>query len=312
MAAVEYRHRAMASDIQVIVVDVGPDLARDAVRRLDHLEQRWSRFLPGSDITRLNRHPGIPIPVDPDTLALIAAMIDGWRLTHGRYDPTLLPALAAAGYAASIDNPGATTLLPADTTGGAAGLLDITVDRTAGTVTLPPGLTLDPGGIGKGLAADLVVGQLLDHGAAGALVSIGGDLAMAGQAPHPGGWFVTVEDPLAPPNELATLAVTAGGVCTSSTQSRRWRHHDHTRHHLIDPTTGGQADTDLAAVTVIAGAGWLAEAHATAALLAGSSHAISYLDGNGLSGIITTTGGVTTPTSDLRPPAPTMTDQATA
>ena len=113
MAAAEYRHRAMASDIQLILVDAAPELARRALGRLDHLEQRWSRFLAGSDITRLNTHPGTPVPVDPDTLVLVAAMIDGWHRTQGRYDPTLLPGLVAAGYAASIENPRAATILPA-------------------------------------------------------------------------------------------------------------------------------------------------------------------------------------------------------
>jgi thiamine biosynthesis lipoprotein len=238
------------------------------------------------------------VRVRSDTLGLVMAMIEGWRLTGGRYDPSLLPALVTAGYAASIDDPAAVTVLPAETCSDAT-VGDIIVDDVAGTVTLPPGLTLDPGGIGKGLAADLVVARLLERGAAGALVGIGGDLAMAGTPPHPGGWLVTVEDPHDAATAIATLAIAAGGVGTSSTMSRRWRHHGRTAHHLIDPATGHPATTDLLAVTAVAGTGWLAEVHATAGLLAGRGQAVAYLEARRLAGVVTTASGATIITRNL-------------
>ena len=61
-------------------------------------------------------------------------------------------------------------------------------------MTLPPGVGFDPGGIGKGLAADLVVDLLLDGGAAGACVDLGGDGRMAGEPPT-GGWRVGIGNP---------------------------------------------------------------------------------------------------------------------
>jgi thiamine biosynthesis lipoprotein len=301
MAAAEFRHRAMASEVHLVLVDAGPGLAHDAIARLDQLEGRWSRFLASSDITNLNHSPGIPVRVHRDTLGLVTAMIEGWRLTGGRYDPTVLPALVAAGYAASIDDPAAVTVLPADT-GSDATVGDIIVDSVAGTVTLPPGLTLDPGGIGKGLAADLVLARLLECGAAGALVGIGGDLAMAGTPPHPDGWLITVEDPHDPATAIATLAIAAGGVGTSSTLSRRWGHQGRTNHHLIDPATGHPATTDLAAVTAVAGSGWLAEVHATAALLADRGQALAYLEARHLAGVVVTASGTTFTTRNLASP----------
>jgi len=160
-------------------------------------------------------------------------------------------------------------------------------------------VALDPGGIGKGLAADLAVGHLLSLGAAGALVSIGGDLAAQGDPPDEGGWIVAIEDPLAAPNIVCTLLVDGGGVATSSTRSRRWVRHGEECHHAIDPRHRAQSLTDLAAVTVIARSGWLAEAHATAALLAGSADVLDYLELNDLSGVATTWFGGVLATSDL-------------
>jgi len=77
--------------------DRGQALDR-ARRRIDDLERRWSRFLPDSEVSRLNAGAGRPVLVSPETARLVARAVDAWRLTAGRFDPTVLPALVAAGY----------------------------------------------------------------------------------------------------------------------------------------------------------------------------------------------------------------------
>jgi thiamine biosynthesis lipoprotein len=180
---------------------------------------------------------------------------------------------------------------------------DIEIDRAGDAIRLPAGLALDPGGIGKGLAADLAVQCVLELGVDGVLVSIGGDMTMAGSPPPTssgaGGWSISVEDPDPSNGELCRLVVSGGGVATSSTRSRRWVHAGHERHHVIDPHVGETSSTDLAAVTVIARSGWIAEAHATAALLAGSIGAIEHLDRHGLSGLAVGLDGSLQSTADL-------------
>ena len=90
---------------------------------------------------------------------------------------------------------------------------------------------------------------------------------------------------------------------TSSTRSRRWIHEGVVRHHVIDPASGAMSDTDLAAVTVIARRGWLAEAHATAAILAGEAGLLEYLAAHDLSGLAVTTSGARLATPDLVSPS---------
>jgi len=298
MEAAEHRFRVMASDAHIIVVGAHDWLIADARKHLDHLEQRWSRFLPDSDVTRINAAAARPIVVDDDTLTLFDTMISAWQLTGGRYDPTVLPALIAAGYGASIEDGQRVTCLPPGElrVGGLAG---VDIDHDGRTISMPPGVMVDPGGIGKGLAADLTVTRLLAAGAGGAMVSIGGDMAMSGTPPSADGWHVTVEHPDAANGDLCTLAVSGGGVATSSTRSRTWRHDGRPRHHLIDPTSAAQSTTDLAAVTVIARSGWLAEAHATAALLSGTDRVLAYLDGHDLTGLAIPLTGSPLITSDL-------------
>ncbi|MDO8390046.1 MAG: FAD:protein FMN transferase [Actinomycetota bacterium] len=289
----------MACELHVMTVGAPEGAVAEAVALLDRLEGLWSRFLPSSDITRLNLADGFPTAVAPETFMLLQTMQEAHRLTAGAFDPSVLRALVAHGYGASRADAAQHTVL-AESAAESSRFSDVDVDPLSELVTLPKGLAIDAGGIGKGLAADLAVVALLSRGAAGALVSIGGDLAMAGESPLSDGWVVEVEhaDPAA--GVLCRFAVSGGGVATSSTVSRRWTTDGAARHHVIDPATGRQSTTDLACVTVIGRSGWSAEAHATGALLTGSAGAIEYLLQHQASGVVQTTSGHVLLTPDLQ------------
>jgi FAD:protein FMN transferase len=291
--------RVMGTDAHVILVDPAEGARSYAKSRLEELERRWSRFLPGSDVSRLNGAPGAFMIVSPDTLILLTTMKLAWSATGGRYDPTILSAINAAGYSTSYDGSGKTS---STTRPGMSEctIADVSLDAATSSVIVPAGVGVDPGGIGKGLAADLVVSELLERGTGGALVSVGGDMAAAGTAPKEEGWHVAIEDPFDASREQLRLALEAGGIATSSTLTRAWTQAGARRHHVIDPATHTCAATDLAAVTVVARAGWEAEAHATAALLSGAERALDYLERHELDGIATTLDGITRVTPALK------------
>ena len=275
--------RAMGCAVDVVIVGGAPDLLDQARTSIDHLEQRWSRFLADSDISRLNHAAGSTIHVDPATVVLMQAMLDGWRATAGVFDPTLLAPLVSLGYGASWHDPGAVTSLP----NGAllrGDLNALSVDRRRNMVGVPQGMCLDAGGIGKGLAADLVVGHLIDGGANGALVSIGGDVSMRGEAPQAGGWLVGVADPMNLDDEVSQLSLLEGGVATSGTLRRRWHAPDgQPVHHLLDPATGRPARhvREIVAATVIAGTAAWAEVWTKSVMVRGSAM-LAVLDEHGL------------------------------
>ena len=298
MPVVDHRFRVMASAAQLLLVDPVSGAAEWAESRLRALEAQWSRFIDTSDISTLNQNPGRWTPVGRDTIELIATMQRANSATVGAYDPTFLHRLLSAGYTSSIDDPDRVTIA-VDSPCVTHCVHDVSLDNSGSRVMLPAGMSLDPGGIGKGWAADLVVTGLLDAGTRGALVSIGGDIAAAGSAPAREGWHVRIEDPYRPEEVVATLGVSAGGVATSSTRSRRWWHDGTEHHHIIDPATGVASTTDLATVTVIANAGWLAEAHATAAIIAGRSAAIDYLEAHGVTGLAIDACGEVFTTRDI-------------
>ncbi|MBT4985377.1 MAG: FAD:protein FMN transferase [Ilumatobacter sp.] len=311
MQVVDRRFRVMASATQLLLVNPGPRAAEWAESRLRELEARWSRFIETSDITAVNRNPDVWTSVSNDTIDLIQTMQSASSVTGGAYDPTFLHRLLSAGYTLSIDDPDRFTIA-VDSPCLTHSVHDVRVDVSMSNVMVPTGLSLDPGGIGKGLAADLVVSALLASGTQGALVSIGGDIAAAGKAPTAEGWHVHVEDPYRPAAPVTTIGVSAGGIATSSTRSRRWIHEGCEQHHIIDPTTGEPSATDLATVTVVANAGWLAEAHATAALLAGSGGAVAYLNSHGLAGVVIDAIGAVSGTPGIADSVQTIETGATA
>ena len=288
----------MASAAQVTAIDAAPGAMDHAERRLRQLESSWSRFIDTSDISRINQLPGRWVPVAEDTIRLVDTMQRAHHATGGRFDPTCLYQLLSIGYSSSIDDPDRYTLAVDAPTNGAS-VHDVETDRSAGAVRAPLGVALDPGGIGKGLAADIVVTELLAAGTGGVLVSIGGDIAAAGEPPTDDGWIIDVGHPVQTDDTVTTLAVSDGGIATSSTRSRRWDFGGSEHHHLIDPTSGRESLTDLASVTVVANAGWLAEAHATSALLCGSEHVIDHLDARRLAGVAVTAHGRVTATAGL-------------
>lgn len=329
----ERAFRAMGSDAHVLVwLDrdhpIGPEGLLDiAEAEVERLEQRWSRFRPDSDISLLNRAGGRPVPVAPETIDLLDRCRDAAHRTDGRFDPLVLPALLDAGYDRSFDQltaptrpatRGAAAVAAGPGPGGLAFVdgragsdsgcpaasprpdvaRDLTIDHDARIARLRPGAAIDVGGIGKGRAADLVATELVRLGAVGACANLGGDLRVTGRVPGAAGLLVAVEDPLGG-DDLGVWSVHDAGVATSSRLRRRWSRGGHDQHHLIDPSTGRPARTDVLACTVVAPTGAWADVLAKAVLLAPPGEIDPLLDDLGGAAVIVHAGGRVTTLGDV-------------
>jgi thiamine biosynthesis lipoprotein len=291
-ATVEFR--AMSCSARAVVVgDRASELAARIPLRVDTLERRWSRFLADSEVTGLNTAGGEPRRCSPDTVTLVEAMVQGWHATSGAFDPTLLGTLVELGYAASRDDATVRTSL-------APGVLPqgqpsaIGVDRVTNVVRLPAGTTIDPGGVGKGLAADLVVAELLDDGAVGALVEIGGDLRVDGESPTSEGWAISVQPFPEAPTDLVHL--TTGGVATSTSRLRTWTAATGAAHHLLDPRSLTSTSGEVVACSVIAGTAAWAEMFTKVAFVERLADALAIYDRLGLAALVTLADGRSVPT----------------
>lgn len=266
----------MGSDAHMVVVGGPSRLALDAERRVADLERRWSRFQPGSEISALTRHAGSPVLVSAETLELVERAVSAWQMTGGLFDPTVLGAVVRSGYDRSFDELTPTASNPECALETGAGAIEI----IAGTVRLPAHAGFDAGGIGKGLAADIVTDELLAAGAEGVCINLGGDLRAHGTSPAGDVWTVGVDHPWCD-HPIARLGIARGAIATSTTLRRQWFVDGELRHHLIDPATGRPSESDLAFVTVVAGHAWRAEVLAKAILLRGTPGAFALLAGTG-------------------------------
>lgn len=255
----------MGTSLLVVVHHDDEALIDGAVAHIHELERRWSRFLPDSEISVLNRNPNRPVVVSADTFQVIQAAVDGATATEGRFDPSVHDALVASGYDRTFDDIDAAQPAVAHKPCPAPGITGIVLDEALNAITLPAGVRLDLGGIGKGTAADLVTGRLLDRGARGAAVSIGGDLRVRGDSPHHRGWVVSYDGV---PLDIEPLR--DAGVCTSTVAQRRWATETGEVHHLVDPRTGRQTAGEIDSVTVVGATAQQAEVLTKAAMVAGN------------------------------------------
>lgn len=258
----------------------GPGVA-EAIGRAEaellDAHERLSRFLPESELSRLNRDPRDTIPASALLLELAVAARRAGALSAGLVDATLLAEMDRAGYRESRTGNHAP---PADTApigpaserrrvpaapSPSAGWSQITANRKTLSVSRPPGVGIDSGGIAKGLLADIVAATLRHHSAYA--VDCCGDIRIGGVGGRPR--TVLVEDP-AGGEPLHSLSIRDGAVATSGIAKRAWTGADGgPAHHLLDPSTGEPAFTGVVQATAKAPSAFLAEVYAKQALLSG-------------------------------------------
>jgi len=291
---------AIGTTIRIVVTDATKLGAarRILTQELAALDAACSRFRGDSELIHLEATAGQPTKVSPLLAGAIRAALRGARLTDGDLDPTLGRAMETLGYDRDFAS------LPV-----LAGAIRVTVrhvprwrqielDETTDLLTVPAGVRLDLGATAKAWAADRSAERVARELHCGVLVSLGGDVAIAGDVP-PDGWPIRVQDitgdPLEPTEGPSGLiAIRAGGLATSSTIARRWQRGGDRMHHILDPRTGRPADSDWRTVSVAAGSALDANIASTAAIIRGK-RAIGWLAQLGLPArLVAVDGSVTT------------------
>ena len=265
---------ALGTTATLVVTD--PDALSHARVALDGVlaavDEACSRFRPDSELMTVNDTPGRPVAVGPVLLDALDLALRAARLTDGVVDPTVGRALRVLGYDrdfAAVAPDGAPVTVDL---GRVPGWRTVRVDRSAATVQVPEGVELDLGATGKAFAVDRAASTIAERVGGGVLVSLGGDVAVAGPPPDDG-WPVRVaDDHAAPPDAPGeTVAIRVGGLATSSTTVRRWRRGHDELHHIVDPSSGRPAAVCWRTVSVVAGSCVDANTASTAAVVQGES-----------------------------------------
>jgi thiamine biosynthesis lipoprotein len=258
-----------------------------ATRLLDDVDRTCSRFRKDSDLVRANAAAGSWTNVDPLLVNAIGAAMEAAAQTDGLVDPTLGHALVAVGYdrdialvlAESTDPAG----VPVPTRAGA--WQEIQRDPV-GAVMVPRGCALDLGATAKAWAADLIASSIAAEFDSTVVISLGGDVAVAG----PGGWPVAVTETIDDPAGAEIVHLPYGGLATSSTAARRWIRGGVIRHHLIDPRTGEPTGGRWRTVTATGATCLAANTASTAAIVLGDK-AVGWLSERDIPARLVNTAG---------------------
>ena len=237
---------------------------------LAEVDRTCSRFRLDSDLTRANHSPGRRVSIDPPLVEALRAAVEVARQTTGLVSPLLGRTLVQLGYDRDFnrlyDQGGhgvATAQRLPDPDPDAWRRLEIGADW----VRVPAGSALDLGSTGKAWASDLCAAMVHDRLGVGVLVSLGGDIAVAGDDE----WPVEIRERAEDPDAAESVYLTGGGLATSSTRVRRWRQAGVVRHHVLDPRTGLPADEVWRTVTATGPTCAAANAAATAAIVLGAA-----------------------------------------
>lgn len=264
-------------------------------RQLGEVDRTCSRFREDSQLMRLNARAGRTVRVEPLLIEAVELALRAAALTDGDVDPTVGAALVIAGYDRDIqlldraspasENANTGTSPPPATVPclratQLSGWRAVELDPERCTLRIPRGVKLDLGATAKAWAADRAALAIHEAIGASVLVSLGGDISTAGSAPSgethgqgtEAGWPIHVTDdhrggPDAPGQ---TISIVGGGLATSSTTVRRWRHREQTMHHIIDPASGTPAEEIWRTVSVAASDCTDANIAATAAIVRGA------------------------------------------
>lgn len=267
---VAYRIPALGTQAELVVTDPASLVAAGSILRaeLDNIDRVASRFRVDSEISRLQGFPGQKVEVGAELLDLLVIALRAAEVTEGAVDPTVGGAINRLGYDRDFTEiaGGMTGALPDPTP--VPGWKTIELDISESTVRVPAGTQLDLGATAKAWAADRVAGRVFELLGCGVLVSLGGDIAVAGPPPS-GGFRIGLSDTSGGLPTGGAVAITSGGLATSGIAVRQWRFGGRQVHHIIDPATSLPVRPMWRTVSVAAASCVDANTASTAAMVKG-------------------------------------------
>ena len=248
-----------------------------ALERVEEAEALWSVTEQNSEIYQANHSGGQPVTVSDETAQLVSFALDMAERTDGAVDPTIYSVLSAWGFTTQ------TKQVPEE--GQIASLLQNVdygrISLEGDRLTVPDGMQLDMGAVGKGYAGDLVIEVLKEYGVESALINLGGNVQAIGSRPDGNDWRLGIRAPWEEGN-LGVLRISDAAVVTSGGYENYFEDEEGNIYwHILDPSTGYPADGGLQAVTIIGEEGKLCDALSTALFVMGEDGAVEYWRANG-------------------------------
>lgn len=268
----------MNTDISYRVFGEKAELAAVCAKsELSRLEKKLSRFLPDSEVSRINLSEGSGhIKISCEVYEILSFALRLSEITQGLFDITVGPLIDLWDYKHSIQAPEETRIqhiLPL------VDFHELTLNSDEKTLSLrKPGQSIDLGGIGKGYASDRFIKVLKEHGISSAFINIGGNVSTLGNRPDGSPWSIGIRHPRQEGCLLGAVKVTGKAVVTSGDYERYFIDREGKKwHHILNPATGYPAESGLISVTAVADSAMTADALSTAIFVAGIKKGLEYL-----------------------------------
>ena len=267
----------MGTEFEIVIAAKDLHVAFELEQYARHLEQLWTRFDKSSELMKLNMNSGASLVVSNETAQLVSEMRRGFIITDGWFNAGVLNHMNEHGFSANVifDNP-----RKIESERYFQLWNEVLIDEQF--VCLPPGLAIDAGGIGKGLAADFIADKAMNLGCEGVVVNAGGEVAVRGETNNPQGWTVGVENPFNEGQHVATVRLSAGGLATSAPSG--WIVDG--KSHIMNPHTGMPISHELAQATVLCARAVDAEVLAKMCLLMPVEESLVKIDKLGAAALI--------------------------
>ncbi len=267
----ERSFRALGTTASVVVTASSRATEAEQMLRLEAeaVDQACSRFRPDSELSSLHASAGRSLEVSPLLFEALEVAYSVAERTHGAVDPTVGRAIEVLGYDSDFEAIQSRRIKTADL-GPAPGFRHLHLDRRRRTARIPRDVRLDLGSSAKAFLADRAAARIAEQLGSGVLVSIGGDIAVAGEPP-PEGWAIGIAvDSAAGPDDVdQTIAIRQGGLASSSTEVRTWEMGTSKVHHIVDPATGRSSNPYWRLVSAVGACCVDANALSTAAIVWG-------------------------------------------
>ncbi len=249
----------------------------ESTELIETAESLWSVTDQASEIHQANHSGGQPVSVSEETAALISFALEMAKQTNGALDPTIYPVLMAWGF--TTNSKQVPSQQQIDTLLEQVDYTKIQLDGT--TLTVPEGMQLDLGAVGKGYTADLVAEVLRKHGITSALISLGGNIHAIGSKPDGSDWRIGIRAPWESGN-LGILKISDAAVVTSGGYENYFEDDaGNVYWHILNPATGYPADSGVQSMLIVGPEGKRCDALSTALFVMGPEEAEAYWRKNG-------------------------------
>ncbi len=237
------------------------------IKELKNLEEKFSDYIPNSEIARINKMAGEDyIKVSEETILILEKSIQLSELSNSAFDPTVGPLIKLWGF--KNDKFNYPSVREISLKLNLIGFQNILIDKDR-VFLKNKGMSLDLGAIAKGYTADKIVSVLRKSGLDNAIVEIGGDMFCLGSGKELKGWLIGIRHPQKAGEIIAAINVSDKAVATSGDYENYFFYNGIKYPHIIDPRTGYPVKNGVVSVTVVSDEGLKSDGWATALFVLG-------------------------------------------